>query len=65
MNAYGDITANGEAKNNFYIVYFTSVTYTLQEDMESNGSLFASGDLVFNAIYTSLGWHKSQFYVYP
>ena len=30
VNVYGAISANDEAVNNFYIVWFISVLYTLQ-----------------------------------
>ena len=33
---YGAISANEEAANNFYIVHFASVPYTLQKDVESD-----------------------------
>ena len=61
MNGYGAITSNDEYSNNFYIVWFKSVTYTLQEDVESYGNQFSSGDFVCNVIYTSHGWHRSSF----
>ena len=53
MNGCGAISANNEAANMFFIVCFTSVPYTLQEDVESYGNKLASGDLVCNVIYTS------------
>ena len=59
MNGYGDISANDKAANIFYIIHFTSVPYTLQEDVESDGNQLESGGLVFNAIYTFPGRHKS------
>ena len=34
VNGYGAIAANDEAENDFYIVRFTSVPYTLQEYVE-------------------------------
>ena len=43
----------------------TSVPYTLQEDVESDGNQLASGDLVCNEIYTSTGLQKPLFYVDP
>ena len=33
VNGYGDISAKHEAENNSHIVCFTSILYTLQEDM--------------------------------
>ena len=65
MNGNGAISDNDEAANNFYIVFFTSVPYTLQEYVESYGIQLASGYLVCNAIYTSPGRNKSRFYVKP
>ena len=61
VNGCGDISANYEASNKFYIVHFTSVPDTLQEDVESYGNQFSSGDFVCNVIYTSHGWHRSSF----
>ena len=58
VNRYGDISANDEAANHFYIFCFTSAPYTLQEYVESDGSHLAYGDLVCHAIYTSPGRHK-------
>ena len=63
MNGCGAIPPNDEAKNNFYIVHFTPVTYTLQEYVESNGNELASGYLVWNSIYTCPGQHKPRFYI--
>ena len=62
MNGYGAISDNYEAANIFYIVRFTSVPYILQEDVRSYGNQLVSSYLVFNAIYASPGWYKSQFY---
>ena len=53
MNRDGAISEKDEDKNIFYIVRFIYVTYTLQKDMESDGNTLASGDLVWNGIYTS------------
>ena len=63
VNGNGAISANDEAENKFYIVWFTSAPYTLQEYVESDGNQLASGDLVCNTIYTFPGRNKSQFYV--
>ena len=49
----------------FYIVCFTPVPQTLQEDVESDGDQLASEGLVFNYIYTSLGQPKQYFYSNP
>ena len=51
MNGYVAIAANDEAANNFDISRFTSVPYTLQEDLESDGNQLASGEIVCNKIY--------------
>ena len=61
MNGYVAIAANDEAANNFDISRFTSVPYTLQENLESDGNQLASGDLVCNVIYTSPVRNKSLF----
>ena len=58
VNGYDAISANDETANNFYIVCFTSVPYTLQEDVESDVNQLESGDPVCNAIYASTGRHK-------
>ena len=50
FNGYGSVSANDEAANMFYISWFTSVPYTLQEYVESDGNQLAYSDLVFNAI---------------
>ena len=55
MNRYGAVSANDEASNNFYIVCFTPVIYTLREYVESNENKLASENRVCNAIYTSHG----------
>ena len=65
VDGHGDVYANYEAANSFYIVLFKYVPCTLQEYMESYVNPLASGDLVFNAIYTYPGRHKSHFYVGP
>ena len=65
MKGGGVIYANGVAANNVYIFHFTSVPYTRQEDVESDGSQFESGDLVCNTIYTSPGRNNYFFYVKP
>ena len=65
VNRYVAIVKNYEAENIFYIVSFTYVPYTLQDDVKPDGNKLTSGDLVFNAIYKSPGRHKSQFYVEP
>ena len=46
MNGYGDIYANGEYGNYFYMVCFTSFPYKLQEYFESDGNKLESGDLI-------------------
>ena len=38
VNGYDDIYANDEAAHNVYILRFTSVPYTLQEDVELDGN---------------------------
>ena len=63
MNGYGAVYANDEATNIPYVVCFTYFSYTLQEDMEWDINQLVSGGLVCNAIYTSHGCHKSQFYI--
>ena len=63
MNGYGAIAANDESENNFYIVCFTYIPYTLQEYVESDENKLAYGELFCNKIYTSPGRHKSLFYV--
>ena len=60
---YGATSANEETANSFYIFRFTSVPYTSQEDVESDGKKISYGDIFCNAIYTSPGNHKSRFYV--
>ena len=65
MNGWGVIAANDESTNSFYIVCFTSVPYTLPKYVGLDGNQLAYGDLVFNAIYTYPGRHKSLFYVEP
>ena len=65
MNGNGAISDNDEAANNPYIFFFTSVPYTLREDVESDGIQVASGYLGCNAIYTSPWRHNSHFYVKP
>ena len=65
VNGYGAISVNDKAANNFYIVNFTSIPYTPQEDVEPYGNQLASGDIVCNAIYKSPGHHKPKFYVGP
>ena len=57
-NEYGAISSNDQAANTFYIVRFTYVPYTFQEDVESDVNKLASGDLVFNEIFKSPGQHK-------
>ena len=42
-----------------FVVSFTSVPYTLEEDVESDGNQLAYNDPVFNSIYTSHRRHKS------
>ena len=64
MNGNGSIADNDEGAL-FYIVRFKSVTYTHQEDVESDVNKLASGELVYNAIYTSPGRQKSRFYIKP
>ena len=64
-NGYGAIYANDEAANILYIVRFTSLPYTIQEYMESDGNKLASGDLVCNTIYKYTEWHKSRFNAEP
>ena len=49
-NGYSAISFNDEAANNFYIVQFTSIPYTLQDDVEWDGNKLSSGDLFLNAI---------------
>ena len=61
MKGYAAISANNEATNIFYIACFTSVPYTHQENVESDGNILACGGLVCKAIYTSIGWHKIGF----
>ena len=61
VNGNGAIYANDEAANILYIVRFTSLPYTIQEYMESDGNKLASGDLVCNTIYKYPEWHKSRF----
>ena len=56
MNGYGYKSANDETENTLYIVCFTPVPYTLQEDMESDGNQFSYGDLIVNAIYIYILW---------
>ena len=53
MNGYGAIYSNYESEF-FYTVNFASVTYTLQEYVESDGNELVSGDFVCNAIYIHL-----------
>ena len=65
VNGNGAIYANDEAANNFYIVRFTDVPYTMQEDVESYGNQLASSGFFCNSIHTSPGRNKSQFYVEP
>ena len=60
MNGYGDIAANDEDANNFYIICCASVPYTLQGYVESNGNQCSSGELVWNEIYTSPVLQKSR-----
>ena len=61
LDGYGAIAANDEAANNFYIVLFTPIPYTLQEDLESDGNKLAFDYLVCNSIYTYHGRNKSRF----
>ena len=61
MNGYGDIAANDEDANNFYIIYCASFSFTLQEYVKSDGNQFVSGDLVCNEIYTFTGQKKARF----
>ena len=65
MNEYGDIDANDEAENIFYILWFISFPYIIQEYVVPDGNKLASGDLVFNVIYKHHGRHKSRFHVEP
>ena len=46
LNGYGTISINDRPANIFYIVFFLSFPYTLQEDVKSDGNRLASGDLV-------------------
>ena len=61
-NGYGAIAVNNSPANIFYIFCFT---YTLQEDVKSDGNKLAYGESVFNVMYTSPGRQKSLFYVNP
>ena len=63
MNGCGAIADNEEAKNNSYIVGFTSVPYTILEYLESDVNQLPSGEFVCNSIYTYPGRHKSRFHV--
>ena len=59
------ISDNGEAAKIFYSVFFTSIPYTLQEDVESDGNHLSSGDFMCNTSYTYHGFPKLCFYVEP
>ena len=62
---YGAISENYETVNDFNIVIFKYVPYTIQEDVEPDGNKLAYSDLFCNTIYTYTVWHKSFFYVDP
>ena len=47
VNGYGAIAANGESANTFYVVCFTYIPLTLQEDVESDGNQLTSGDPIY------------------
>ena len=51
---YGDITAKNEAANNVCILDFTSVYYTLGEDIEADRNKVAFVYPVLNEIYAYL-----------
>ena len=63
MNGYSAIFANNKDANNFCIIWFTPVIYTLQEDVESDGNALGSSDPVCNSVYRSTGCSISSFYV--
>ena len=58
VDGYGAIYANDQTENKFYIVMFTSVTYTLQENIESDEKIYSLAMLstipfIYNLVYQS------------
>ena len=51
MNEYGAIPANDESSNILYVVSFTYVPYSLQEDVEPEENQLAYTGRVCNVIY--------------
>ena len=48
---YGSINTTDTSTNGFYVIMFTSVLYTLQENTTIDGNFLIAGELVVNAKY--------------
>eukprot|EP00957_Ditylum_brightwellii_P099372 7569367-Ditylum_brightwellii.AAC.1 len=52
-NTFGAVNTNDPKTKGFYIIKFTSLTYTLQENIEVNDDLIKEGSLACEAEYMS------------
>ena len=48
---YGAIDANDSACHGYYIIRFSSSTYTLLEDLSIDGQVISLGEMVFKGTY--------------
>ena len=48
---YGAINTTDTSTNGFYVIMFTSVVYTLQENTTIDGQIITTGELVVKAQY--------------
>ena len=48
---YGAINTTDSSTNGFYVIFFTSGAYTLQENTTIDGQILIAGELVVNAKY--------------
>ena len=48
---YGAINTTDKYTNGFYVIIFTSGSYTVQENTKINGQIITAGELFVNAKY--------------
>ena len=64
-NNFGAVNTNDPKAKGFYIVKFTSLPYTLQENIKVDNDLIKEGSLVCEAEYMSPAQEGSLWYLIP
>ena len=62
---FGAIDSDNSSRHGYYIIRFSSSLYTLHLDLNINGQVISSGEMVFERTYYFLIKFNYYYYVYP